>query len=227
MADRLTIWSGAFARMNGGRGLRSSNLDDDGNPTDRNASTIAGVYPTLVVDCLTVQTWPWTIHRFALTRQAAPDHPYRYRHDPPPGRGQPGQQQAQRIIGPGPLALYDNADAREETEAQWEPEGLTVYSDADALWGDYQYRSPEEAWPEQFAEYVILRICAETSGVYTGNPADPDRYMARATAKEEDLIDQANQTLPPRALFTRFQTTEVRYGGYPDRYRRVDLGGAG
>ena len=224
MATRLTIWAGAFARMTGGRGLRSSALDADGNPTDRNAGTIYGVYPTLIVDCLTVENWPWTIHRFALTRQSAPDQPWRYRHDPPPGRGpDPAQMQREPIIGPGALAVYDSAQAREETNAEWWPEGLAIYSDAEQLWGDYQYRSPEESWPEQFAEYVILRICAETAGVYvSGDPSAPDRYKARADQKHEALIDSANEVMPPQALFTRFSTTDVRYGGYPDRFRRVE-----
>ena len=221
MATRLTIWSGAFARMTGAKGLRSQALDADGNPTDRNAAGIAGVYPTLVVDCLTVENWPWTIHRFALTRQAAPDHPWRYRHDPPPGRGDPQQQQAQPIIGPGPLSVYDDAQARLETDTEWWPEGLSVYSDAEALWGDYQYRSPEESWPEQFAEYVILRICAETAGSYMSEPGKAAEYMARAREKQQTLIDSANEVLPPQALFTRFSTTDVRYGFYQDRLRRV------
>ena len=223
MATRLSIWSGAFARMTGGRGLRSRSLDEDGNPIDRNAGTIAGVYPSLIIDCLTVENWPWTIARFGLVRQSAPDHPYLYRHTPPAGRGpDPGQQQAQPIIGTGPLKLYSDAAAREETDVDWEPEGLAVYSDAEQLWGDYQYRSPEEAWPEQFAEYVILRICAETAGVYmAGDPQAPNSYMLRAREKQQVLIDAANEVLPPQALFTRFSTTDVRYGHYPDRYRRV------
>ena len=222
MATRLSIWSGAFARMTGSQGLRSQALDSDGNPTDRNARSIAGVYPTVAIDALAAQNWPWTIHRFALTRRAAVGQPYRYRHDPPPGLGNdPGQMQAQPIIGMGPLALYDNADATTETEEPWKPEGLTVYSEAETLWGDYQYRSPEEAWPEQFAEYVILRVCAETAGVYMNDPNAPQWFMQRAALKEQQLIDSANETLPPQALFTRFSTTDVRYGGYPDRFRQV------
>lgn len=213
MASRLTIWSGAFAGMAGG-GFRTSALDEQGNPTDRQARAIAGVYPTLVVDCLLIEIWPWTLRRYELNRQDAPSHPYAYRFTPPATAvEQPGESPpAERIIGSGPIALYDDASDRETMTAPWEPEGLAVYTDAETLYGTYQYRAPEEAWPEQFAEYVRLRIMAETAGAYMGDPAAPDRFHRRAEQKLQQVVDSVNQVLPQQVLFERFQTTSGRYG---------------
>ena len=210
---RLQIWSGAFAALVGGR-LRSSEVDPDGNPTDRNAQPIAAVYDSIVQDALTIEAWPWSIARVALsTRVAADGQPERYRFTMPaalPG-GSPNAQQTRLSVGP--RALYDAEESMHPTVMPWRVSMEFIYSDAERLWGVFQFATTETSWPTQFAEYVRLRVCAETAGVYTGDPANAAMYQSRADAKLAEVIDAVQQVEPPHTLFDRFQTTDARYGG--------------
>ena len=224
MATRLQIWSGVIAELVGG-GLRSNALDDEGNPTDRNARTIARIYPLIVDDALTLDIWPWTVRRVGLAATATPDGAYRYRHAAPAGLPSPDPQNLpnaqQPIIGAGPVALYDGAQAQETTRSPWKPEGADILSDVAQMWAEYQFRVWESAWPQQFAEYVRLRVCASTARAYTGQASDARDYHGLAKQKLQDVIDSVNQVRPPQVLFQQFQTTAHRGGEY---FRDIELG---
>ena len=203
--SRLEIWSGAFAALVGSD-LRS--LDD------RNGRPIAAVYPSIVEDALTIEAWPWSIARIALTARVAADgQPERYRFTMPdalPG-GQPEAEQSRLSVGP--RALYDAEDSVLPTRQPWRLSMAYIYSDAQRLWGEFQFATMEETWPTQFAEYMRLRICAATAGVYTGDPANAAMYQRRADEKLSQIIDAVQQVEPPRTLFDGFQTTDTRYSG--------------
>lgn len=193
MATTTSIWSGAFAAM-AGAPLRSVD--------DRNAGPIRAVWDSLRIACILEEQWPWTIRRSedALAKQEAPSHPERYRFT------LPGD-----MAGSGPIALYNAADSYEPISA-WRQQGRYALADEDTLWADYQYDAPVPTWPEQFAEWVRLRICEETAFSYTGSESRVEAFRRRAEKQFTSLINAVLQTGPPTVLIDRFQTTGARLG---------------
>ena len=215
---RLDIWSGAFGAMVGGR-LTTTALDSEGDPLDDAAQPIAAVYPSIVDDALLIEAWPWTLARVALSNRDEVDgYPERYRYTMPAAILDPqGQAVPDRErLSVGPRALYDSADVSEVTVQGWRLEGEYVFSDAEALWGEFQFKSPETTWPVQFAEYVRLRLIAETVPVYRADDGVQQAalYARKAEEKLGQVIDSVQQVEPPAVLFDRFQTTAARAGDY-------------
>ena len=193
MADTTSIWSGAFAAM-AGAPLRSRN--------DRAAGPIRAVWDSVRIACILEEQWPWTIKRSAaaLSKEEAPSHPEKYRFTLPDD-----------MAGSGPIALYNAADSYEAITG-WRQQGLYAFADDDTLWADYQYDAPVERWPEQFAEWVRLRICEETAFSYTGSESRVESFRRRAEKQFSSLINAVLQTSPPTVLIDRFQTTSARAG---------------
>lgn len=209
MADRRTIWSGAFGEMVGGE-LRSL--------SDRNAGPIRAVWPTLVVDCLTKNQWPWTLRRTNLTQtrndpEGSPrSDPFLYRYALPAKTvvGEDGAGTGGRI-GAGALAVYDRPDAEEQTDQSWELRGTAIYTDMSRCSILHQFHAPEEDWPDEFAEWVRLRICQATVGTY-GNPARVAEFRSMAKEQFGDVVNAVAQVVHPRRLVDRWATTAGRAG---------------
>ena len=211
---QLQIFQGAFAAMVGG-GLTGTD--------DPNAGPIRLVYESIVDDALLHEAWPWTLARVALTnRDPAPDQPESWRFTMPDAlvtpQGQPigGRER----LSVGPRALYDAVGADEVTSQPWRLAGPYIYSNAQRLWGEFQFKSPEITWPVQFAEYIRLRIISETIGVYKPDSNEGPVYERRAEAKLAQVIDSTQQVEGPQVIFSHFQTTGERLG---DHLRPIQL----
>ena len=201
MSSRLEIWRGAFTGLTGGR-LES--LDDP------NAEPLADVYPSLVSEALSRKVWPWTLHRAALARQAAPDYPEQYRY-PYPGD----------ILGAGPLVVYDDEMTWRPTLEHWRNEGGAIYTDLTYVAIQYQRRTAEETWPEPFAAWVRKLIKAELRGSPFGDASLRPSEIREAEKQLAELVSSVAQTVPQQVLFDRFQTTAGRGDGYYP-LRRID-----
>ena len=215
---QLQIVQGAFAAMVGG-GL--TGVDDP------NAGPIRLVYDSIVDDALLHEAWPWTLARVPLSnKDPAPDQPEAFRFTMPDALLTPlGQPVAGRErLSVGPRAVYDAEGASQPTPVPWRLAGPYIYSDAEQLWAEFQFKSPETTWPVQFAEYIRLRIIAETVDVYKPDANQSPLYERRADAKLAQVIDSTQQVEGPQAIFEHFQTTRSRLG---DHLRPVQLNRSG
>lgn len=206
--SQLQIFQGAFAAMVGGA---LSGVDDP------NAGPIRLVYDSIVDDALLHEAWPWTLERVAMSnRDPAPDQPEAFRFTMPEalltplGANIPGRER----LSVGPWAVYDAVGATDITLQPWRLAGDSIYSNAQRLWAEFQFKSPETTWPVQFAEYIRLRICEETVGVYKPDAGEGPWYQRKAEEKLAQVIDSTQQVEGPQAIFDRFQTTATRTGDY-------------
>ena len=169
---------------------------------DPNLGPISAVWPTLRIACILEEQWPWTIKRTedSLSRTEAPNHPEKYRFQ------LPGD-----LIASGPLALYSAADSYEPL-VNWRQQGLYALTDEEEVWADYQFDAPISTWPDQFAEWVRLRVCEETAFTYTGSETRVESFRRRAEKQFASLINAVLQVQPPTQLIDRFHTTSGRAG---------------
>ena len=205
MATQVDIVRGAFSEMTGA-GARD-NFTIEGN---RQVDPILNVWDIVVRDALTIESWPWTVRRDPIARMPCTDgdYPYCYPLDALPF--QP--------IGAGPLGVFDSADARQPVR-DWSLRSNRVLYNGDVqVWVLYQYNAPPEAWTDQFAEYVRLRLCEATAFTYSGSLQLRQDFQRRAEEKKGEVVDSVGQATPPKALFRQFNTTAARLGGgYPIR----------
>lgn len=203
MATQAEIIENAFVRINGGALPNAL--------TNRNGVPIQRVYQTIKRSALLAEEWPWTLARVALTnRDETTDQPERYRFTLPEGIGQ-----GRRRLGAGPVALYDGMRSKVPTFAEYRVAGQFLYSDLPELWAEIQFDSPEEEWPEQFAEYMELRLCAAVVSVYKPDVGLQQSAMYRQEAREirGEVSNSVGRVTPARPMFSEFATTSSRFGG--------------
>lgn len=210
MATKLDMMNGAFFAMVGG-GL----LAED----DPNGGPILGIYDFVADAACIAQRWPWTLRRVELSnRVAAPTQPERYAFEMPAALQTPQgvDISAQPRLSVAPIALYVGMDVRRPMDDRaWRVAGSTVYTDQPALWGLFQFRTPEASWPAQFVEYMRLLLCAETVAVYKPDTGvqESEIYRNRAKEKEGELSNTTAQVLGAEPMFEEFATTATRFGG--------------
>ena len=206
MATQLSIFQGAYSELVGGV-LASVNA--------RPGRVLLANWNTVRITALTLQRWPWTVLRADLVRQRsdAPDYQYMYPFSPTP-----------KPIGAGPLAVYDGSRQR-VPPGMWALRGGFIFTDSMELAIEYQYDSNPGDWPDQFAEYVRLRLCEATAVTYTGSIELRQDFTRKAEDAYDRLTAAVAEVLPPQTLFDGFQTTQSRYGGLG--YRPVILNADG
>ena len=208
--SRAQLIARAFTPMVGGRLTNAL--------TNRNAVPIQEVYDTVVDAACMAQRWPWTIDRVELTdRDPAPGQPERYRFTMPLGpSGDRERAQAQPRLSVGPIALYNTERGRRPLDDRaYRVSMQYIYTEEEALWGTFQFRTPEEGWPAQFYEYVRLLLMAETIAVYKPDTGvqEAEILRARATQMEGNLSNTTAQVIGAEPMFDEFATTASRFGG--------------
>lgn len=195
MATRLELWRGALTALTGG-GIDA--LDDP------DAEPIANIFDAERGACLSLRQWPWTLKRARMARQAAPDWPEEYGYPLP----------ADALVG-APVALYDAVESHSPTVLRWRNRGGVVYTNAEALWIEYQFDAPEETWPLVFFRWVRYRIMTELAGTPYGRADLKAGYRTEARRIfMEELTPIIAQTEPPKVLFGEIPSTAMRGSGY-------------
>ena len=209
MATQAEIIENAFVRINGGALPNAL--------TNRNGVPIQKVYGTIKRSALLAEEWPWTLARVALTnRDDTVDQPERYRFTMPNAIQVAGTDLVdRRRLGAGPVALYDAMRSKVPSAAVYRLGGIFLYSDLPELWGEFQFDSPETEWPDQFAEYMELRLCASVVSIYKPDEGAAQSQMYRVQAREVrgEVSSATGRVQQGRPMFEHFATTASRFGG--------------
>ena len=205
---------GAFSEITGAG--RPDGFTIEGN---RQVAPLLNVWHFVVLDALLLERWPWTLTRRPISRERTTDDEYMYRYpmaglQPPP-------------IGAGPVGIFGDVEGRTPVLDWALRDNAIYYGGEQQIWVVYQYNAPPETWPDQFAEYVRLRLCASTAATYGESEARQADFARRAKEKEGQVVDSMHQVSPPKVLFREFATVAARGSGFghePVRLRPGDDG---
>ena len=214
MATKRDLFRGAFSELTGAGDPTSFTIQ--GN---LGVAPLENVWETVRIDCLTIERWPWTLVRSPVPGILYEGGDYRYRY--------PLLSLDPRPIGAGPIGVFESMRSKDAVVG-WELRDNEVLYDGEAqIWITYQYDTPPTAWPDQFSEYVRLRLCEATAFTYSGSPELRADFQRRANDKRGEVVDSMQQTVPPKPLFTRFATIAARgtgFGQEPIEYSIDDQG---
>ena len=201
MATKRDLFRGAFSELTGAGSPTSFTIQDN-----LGVAPLENVWDTVRIDCLTIERWPWTLVRRSVARAACSDGDYDYCY--PLGGLRPP------AIGAGPIGVFESARSQDSV-AQWALRANQVLFDGgEQAWILYQFDAPPETWPDQFSEYVRLRLCEATAFTYSGSLELRADFQRRANDKRGEVVDSMQQTVPPRAMFSHFATIAARGTGF-------------